>query len=388
MIDWWIQQDAVIQGFVIPGIVMQSILVVFVSATLFQILYFWFIFGRIAFFNPKKYPIFVESALPSVSVIIIAENDYKKLKRNLTSILEQIYSDFEVVVVNSSQHETSSFYLLKSLQEQYPHLKIVELPDVRTFHSRKKFLLALGVKESCKDILLFTSSDCQPDTPYWIRAMVSQISQKKQMVLSYAGLSASSNRFYRLEMVNNSLTFLSLAHFGMPYTGTGNNLAYSRGMFDIANGFVSHYTIHYGEDTLFINKNARKKNTAVALDTNSLIRLQSKMTFSHWIYLKKTARLSQKHYKKRHRLVLSLFPFTRFICYLSFVGALCLLPLSMLYYSIIGIFALRLFSQLIITKKAMKRFNEKGLLLLQPLLEPVYMVLSWRVFFKTWLRRK
>jgi hypothetical protein len=107
--------------------------------------------------------------------------------------------------------------------------------------------------------------------------------------------------------------------------------------------------------------------------------------------LKKTARRSQKHYKKRDRFVLSIFPFTRFLCYLSFVGLLYLLPLNTLYYLyyvIIGVFALRMFSQLIITKKAMQRFGEKGLLLLQPLFEPIYMALSWGVFFKTLFRRK
>jgi hypothetical protein len=68
-----------------------------------------------------------------------------------------------------------------------------------------------------------------------------------------------------------------------------------------------------------------------------------------------------------------------------------LLPLNTLfylYYIIIGIFALRMFSQLIVTKKTMQRFHEKGLLLLQPLFEPVYMMLSWVIFFKTLFHRK
>jgi hypothetical protein len=278
--------------------------------------------------------------------------------------------------------------LLKSLQEQYPHLKIVELPDVRTFYSKKKFLIALGVKESNKDILLFTNIDCQPDSPYWLKSMGSHLNNKKQLVLGYAGLAASSGRFYRLDILLSSLTHLSLAHCGMPFTGTGNNLAYSRELFNNVNGLVSHYAIPYGDDTLFVNKNATKKNTAVDIDLNALVHIQSKMTFRRYMYLKKTARLSQKHYKKKHRFVLSLFPFTRFFCFASFIGLLCLLPLSMFYYILIGFFGLRLFSQLFIIRKSMKRFNEKGLLLLLPLLEPVYMMVSWVVFFKTLFRRK
>jgi len=261
-----------------------------------------------------------------------------------------------------------------------------------TFHSNKKFLLAIGVKESVKDILLFTNTDCQPDSPYWIRSMVAQMNGKKQLVLGYAGLTAAhANRFYRLDKVNTSLTALSLARCGMPYTGSGNNLAYSRQLFDKANGFISHYSVPYGEDSLFVNKNATRKNATVALAPDALVRVQSRMRFKRWMFLKKTARYAQKHYKNRHRFILTLFPFTRFLCYLSFIGLLYLLPLNTmfyLYYIIIGIFALRMFSQLIITKKAMQRFHEKGLLLLQPLLEPVYMALSWVTFFKTLFRGK
>jgi len=387
MIDWWTQQDIVIQGIVIPEIVIQSTLIVFAAMVFFQILYYWIVFGRIAFFNPKKHSITAATEFSSVSVILIAEKDYHNLRKNLTSILEQNYPDFEVVVVNSSPQETSSFYLLKSLNNQYPNLKMVELPDVRTFYSKKKFLIAIGVKESSKDILLFTNTDCQPDSPYWIRSMVSQMNNKKQLILGYAG-AAAANRFYRLDMLNTSLTYLSLARCGMPYTGTGNNLACSRELFNEANGLVSHYAISYGEDTLFINKNATKKNTTVALNLDALVHIQSKMTFKCWIRLKKNARLSQKHYKKRHRFVLSLFPFTRFMSYLSFIGLLCLLPLNLLYYIIIIIFALRMITQLVITKKVMQRFNEKGLLFLLPLFEPIYMMLSWRVFLRTLFRRK
>ena len=374
MIDWWIQQD----------IVIQSILSVFGATILFQILYYWIIFGRIAFFNPKKSP--ASEALPSVSVIMVAENDYQNLRKNLLSLLEQDYPDFEVVVVNSSPQETASLYLLKSSQEKYPHLKVVDLPDVKNFYSKKKFLLAIGVKESVKDVILFTNTDCQPDSPYWIRSMVSQINERKQLVLGYSGF-AFANRFYRLDRVNTSLTYMSLARCGMPYTGTGNNMTCSREFFNEANGFVSHYAVPYGEDTLFVNKNATRKNTTVALTPDSLVRIHLKMRYKRWMLLKKIARRSQKHYKMSQRFVLTLFPFTRFICYLSFIGLLCLLPLSMFYYSIIGAFALRMFSQLFITKKAMQRFHEKGLLLLQPLLEPVYMMLSWVIFFRTLFRR-
>ena len=377
---WWGQQD----------LVTQIIIIVFLSFALFQVLYYWIIFGRIAFYNPKKKTINTPS-FPSVSVIIIAQNDYMNLRKNIVSILEQDYPDFEVIVVNSSTEETKSLYFLMSLRPQYPNLKIVELPDVRTFYAKKKFLLAIGTKESSKELFLFTNPDCQPVSNQWIREMVMGTSNEKEIVLGYSGLAGAkgfANKFYRLDNLNVSMNYLSFARLGMPYTGDGNNLGYTRSLFNKANGFVSHYSVPYGEDALFINKNATKKNCLVVLNESSIVRIQSKMSFRRWLRIKKTARLCRKHYKMGQRFILSLFPFTRFIFYVVFILLLCLLPLSAYYYSIIGVFVLRMISQLIITKQAMKKFSEKGFLFLTPLLEPVNIFLSWIIFLKAAFGRK
>lgn len=377
---WWGQQD----------LLTQTILIVFVCVALFQILYYWIVFGKVAFYNVKKNTRQLH-AFPSVSVIIIAQNDYINLRKNLTAILEQDYPDYEVIVVNSSTEETNSMYFLMSTHAQYPHLKHIELPDVRTFYARKKFLQAIATKEASKELFLFTNTDCQPTSNQWIKEMVAGMGKEKEIVLGYSGPVAGkgfANKFYRLDNLLVSMNYLSFARMGMPYTGNGNNLGYSRALFNRANGFVSHYSVPVGEDALFVNKNALKRNCSVILTPNSFIRIQSKMNFQRWMRNKKTARLCQKHYRMGQRFVLSLFPFTRFVFYITFITLLCLLPLDVFYYSIIGVFVLRLISQLVITGQAMKKFSEKGFLFLTPLLEPVNIFLSWIVFLKAAFGRK
>ncbi|MDR0364867.1 MAG: glycosyltransferase [Bacteroidales bacterium] len=374
MLDWWKQQD----------VASQIILITFAATALFQILYFWIVFGKVAFYRKKKT---TENnapmrAFPAVSVVMVAQNDYSHLRRNLAAVLNQDYPDFEVLIVNSSSEETKSYYFLITMKEQYPNLKVVEIPEVRTFYSAKKFLLAIGTKEASNNIFLFTNPDCLIQSPHWIRTMMENMQKGKELALGYYGL-ADANKFYRLDHLNTSLNYLALARLGMPYTGSGNNMGYTRALFNKAEGFISHYSILYGEDTLFINKNANKKNTVAVLDQEAMVMLQPKISYKRWFRTKKEARMSQKQYKLGQRFVLSLFPFTRFVFFVAFILALYWLPINHFYYVVLGIFGIRLTSQLVVMKQVMKKFNEKKFLFLIPLFEPVNMLTSWWIFLKT-----
>ncbi|MCF6341218.1 MAG: hypothetical protein L3J31_00240 [Bacteroidales bacterium] len=72
----------------------------FTVSALIQLVYYWLIFGRLAFI---KIPVLNNLPRPPVSVIIAARNEYYNLQENLPAILEQDYPDFEVVVVNTPQ---------------------------------------------------------------------------------------------------------------------------------------------------------------------------------------------------------------------------------------------------------------------------------------------
>lgn len=373
MLDWWQQQD----------LTLQIVLATFAATAFFQILYFWIVFGRVAFYKTKKRSGGqTEDFFPPVSVIVVAQNDYLNLRRNLITLLEQDYPKFEVVVVNSSVDENKSHYFLRGMREQYSNLKLVEAPDIRAFYSVKKFLLAIGTKEASYNTFLFTDPDCRIESPHWIKTMATRLQKGKELAIGYCGL-ADSDKFFRVDHLNASLNYLAFARLGMPYTGSGRNMGYTRALFTKAEGFISHYSVSYGADTLFINKNATKKNTVAILEKEALTMFQSKMTYQRWMREKKIARTAQKHYKLGQRFVLSLFPFTRFFFFLSFILALCLFPLSYLYYAVLGVFCIRLISQLIVMNNVMKKLNEKGLLFLIPLLEPANMAMSWWVFLKT-----
>jgi cellulose synthase/poly-beta-1,6-N-acetylglucosamine synthase-like glycosyltransferase len=66
-------------------------------STLIQLIYYWFIYGKVAFFKQKNEFVRTDQG---VSVIVCARDEYYNLKENLPLLLGQDYSKFEVVVVN------------------------------------------------------------------------------------------------------------------------------------------------------------------------------------------------------------------------------------------------------------------------------------------------
>ena len=82
-----------IQDFYTQNPLLFIALILMVIATIVQLVYYWGIYGKVAFFKQKNE--FVRSDQP-VSVIVCARDEYYNLKENLPLLLAQDYSSFEV----------------------------------------------------------------------------------------------------------------------------------------------------------------------------------------------------------------------------------------------------------------------------------------------------
>jgi hypothetical protein len=90
------------------------------------------------------------------------------------------------------------------------------------------------------------------------------------------------------------------------------------------------------------------------------------------------------YYKPAHKLALGLFAITQVIFWAS---ATVLLVMWYQPYIVIGIVVMRLFSQLLITGKVMKKLSEKGFLFLVPLFELFLMLVSPFLAFANMLNK-
>ncbi len=224
------------------------ILLAGLSISALVLLYYYFvIFGKFAFYKPQ--PIHSQSFEP-VSIIIAARNEIDNLQKNLMTILEQDYPDFEVIVVNDCSWDGSQAWL-EELKKTQPRLKISELIEQDKYPTGKKFALTIGIKAAKYNQLLFTDADCEPASNQWLRYMQSNFTNNKQIVLGFSPYNKRKgflNQFIRFETLITAQFYFALALRNNAFMGVGRNLAYTKELFFKHKGFATHQHILSGHD--------------------------------------------------------------------------------------------------------------------------------------------
>ena len=336
------------------------ILITFGINLLIQLYYYLVYYSRILFYRKKQDE---KQEKEPVSVIICARNEEKNLEKNLPSILNQDYPDYEVIVVNDCSEDESEF-VIERLQKKYKHLKSTTIKQDEKFYHTKKLALTIGIKAAKNDLLLLTDADCITESNKWIDKMQSNFKDKTEVVLAYGGYIRNKkfiNNIIRFDTLFIALQYLTFALGKKPYMGVGRNLAYRKSLFFKHKGFASHNHIESGDDDLFINQVANKKNTKIEISKESITRSETEPSFSAWFKQKRRHVSTGKLYRIGTKWRLSCEITSRIFYYISFI--LSLIWFKELYLYIVGAFAFRMLLQLIIYKVAMIRLNEKFLLL-------------------------
>ena len=329
-----------------------------------QLFYYFYYFSRLAFHKEN----YLSRDPEPVTIIICARNEIKNLRKNLYSILDQVYPEFQVVVVNDCSWDESGDFL-EELEKQYPHLKIVTLIEQEKYEHGKKFALAIGIKAAKYDLLLLTDADCIPANNNWLLNMQNGFTDKKDIVLGYGAYARKNgflNKLIRYDTFHNALQFLSFAKAGSPYMGVGRNLAYRKELFFKNKGFATHIHMLSGDDDLFINEVANNNNTTIEIKPLAFTISEPKTTFKTWFRQKKRHLTTSKFYKSKNKFMLGLYYITNLFFYLS-LAALIIIKFD--WRIILGTYLFRLLIQLWIYGKSMHRLNELDLLWLFPFLE-------------------
>ena len=184
--------------------------------------------------------------------------------------------------------------------------------------------------------------------------------EETEIVLGYGAYHKKSgllNKLIRFETFHTALQYLSYALAGVPYMGVGRNLSYKKTLFFRSKGFSSINHIPSGDDDLFVNKAATKKNTAVVIDPDAVTRSIPKTTWGAWLKQKSRHYTTAKYYRPKHKFLLGLYFVSQFLFY-------PLLAASLVFYDwrlALGVFGLRFVLQGIILYKSMKKMGESDL---------------------------
>ena len=329
----------------------------FIAVTAVQVFYYVFFFSRLAFYKPKEKQ---RSQQHPVSIIICARDEDENLARNLPGVLVQNYNTtHEVIVVNDNSVDDSK-YILAELHKTFKKLQVIELEQEAKMIAGKKFPLSIGIKEAKHEIVLLTDADCVPASEHWLFKMQNAFTDDVEIVLGYGAyqkLPGLLNKIIRFETFHTALQYLSYAIAGMPYMGVGRNLAYRKNLFFQNKGFSSINHIPSGDDDLFINQVASKKNTTVSLAPESFTLSMPKQSWKDWKRQKNRHYSTGKFYKPEHQFLLGIYTGSFVLFYpllfaslLFFDWRLALIP-----------FVVRMIIQAVVWKKALKKLNEDDL---------------------------
>lgn len=348
----------------------------FIVTVCFQLLYFLFVFGKIAFL--KQEPLVRKNI--KISVVICAKNEEENLKNFLPSIINQEYPEFQIVLINDASYD-DTLLVMEDFASRHDNIKIVDVKNNEAFWANKKYALTLGIKAAKHQHLLFTDADCEPKSENWIQEMSSRFNESKTIVIGYGAYKKIKksflNKLIRFETVLTAMQYVSLAKLGLPYMGVGRNLAYTRENFFNVDGFMSHMHIKSGDDDLFINQVANIKNTAICLSPDSFTMSIPKTSFKSWFIQKKRHITTASHYKITHKLILSIFYFSQ-VCF--WLLAITLLLFLFNWEIVLVLIVLRFFIQYIIFYNTTNKLQENDILLLLPVFDFFLVVLQLTIF--------
>lgn len=304
-----------------------------------------------------------------ISIIICAKNEAQNLKKNLPFILDQAYSNFEIVLVNDSSSD-KTLKIMKAFAAKNNSIKIVDVKVNEAFWGNKKYALTLGIKASKHNFLVFTDADCVPNSNQWLAQMSSHFSNEKSIVLGYGAYAKKKfsflNKLIRFETVMTALQYFSYANMGLPYMGVGRNMAYRKDVFFNNCGFSNHMSIKSGDDDLFINEVANTSNTALCFTKESFTISEPKTALKSWMLQKRRHISTADFYKLKHKLLLSVFYITQL---LFWILGISLLIIGFSWPWLLALIGLRLIVQWLSFGFTAKKFEETDLIILMPILE-------------------
>ena len=358
-------------------------LALFLLAFLVQMGIYLFVFLRLPLYRKKR----KSSSTRGISVIICAKNEEKNLEYFLPHILQQDYPEFEVVVVNDSSTDDTE-QLLMQLTAQFKQLRYTSIPANDRLMRGKKLALTIGLKSAKYDLVLLTDADCYPVSDQWLKRMGAHFSGSIKIVLGYGGYERKKgllNKLIRYETTFTAIQYLSYAIKGRPYMGVGRNLAYEKALFFDNKGFAGHYHLLSGDDDLFVNENATRKNSAVEFSHESHTRSIPETTFRGWIKQKKRHISAGGHYRTGSKIRLASEWISRIILYSTLIWICFSSPWTV---PVAALFGLLILTHLVVFKLGMCRLDEKYLLLPSLLFDPVLPVILGIIWFSSLFDKK
>lgn len=290
-----------------------------------QFFYLLVVFGKLSYFrqNNTDQP---DQQLEGVSIIIAARNEARNLEVLIPLLAQQNYEAFEILVINDRSFDDTR-EVLAQLMIQYPQLRTVTIDYTPAHVTPKKYALTLGIKVAKYDVLVLTDADCLPATQDWVKLLTRPIRmQGKVFALGYGAYHKEKgfiNALIRYETWFTAIQYFSFALWKAPFMGIGRNLAYRRQYFMDQKAFKGLWHILGGDDDLYVNRHASRKNTAVVIDPRSITYSTPKKKFNDYFLQKQRHYQAGRHYKAGAKIKIGIYALSHLFFWATALVLIC-----------------------------------------------------------------
>ena len=218
-------------------------------------------------------------------------------------------------------------------------------------------------------------ADCHPATDQWIRYMLSNYSEGKRIVLGYGPytrLKGFLNKFIRFDTVMIAANYLGLAKNKRPYMAVGRNMSYEKSLWFDVDGFKKHYHIQSGDDDLFMQDAATKKNVGIEIHPDSWVYSHPKTSWKDWVTQKQRHFTTASQYRLINKVFLGIFPLSMFLMLVSFF---ILLFSFEWWLFVLSLFLFRCILYWIVDGLLLRKLGQKDLIIWYPLFEFIHFII-------------
>ncbi len=257
--------------------------------------------------------------LEPVSIIICAKNEQENISKNLDSILNQNYPQFEVIIVDDCSTDSTST-IVKEFQKDYPQLRLLQ-PENAPSNSKRN-ALKTGILTAKHEILLLTDADCKPLSKDWIKTMSTSLSSEKACVLGYSpyvNYPSYLNLIIQFETFQTAGLYLSRAIAGKAYMSVGRNVMYTKAFFLANENFENESHLTSGDDDLLIQNVKEESKITVNLNPKSFVLSQPKKTWKSWWNQKLRHYSTAPHYSNNSQIYLGLYHLSQALFWFGFL---------------------------------------------------------------------
>lgn len=352
----------------------------------FHFLYFIVLYSSLAFGNATKKKQ-NNSTIP-VSIIVYIKDNEEILPAFLDKLIDQDYSSFEIVLVNNAS-EDNSLTIMETYAKNFSFIKVVNVENNEAFWGNKKYALTLGIKVTRFSHLLFVEPAATPNSNLWLSSMFSQFTFKKNIVIGHTTIPKVkrqfSNKYARFLFFLDSVNNFAWTEFYKPIHGNNYNQGYSKELFFKVNGFIHQMRIDKGEEQEFIQQISTSSNTAVIVTPESTTTLNQIFNWKSSFQRQNQFNLSIKRLAILSQLKLRVYNFSTLIFFVL-IGILFATLYNWEF--VLALVVIRYLFTIFYYSKLFKRFDEKDLIFVYPIIEFVQIISSNYISFKHFISFK